>query len=168
VVDLPPRVRPWFAALFLGVQAALIVTAARRPDHAFGFQMFSESTVIRIRPFREVDDAFGIRLVPIDPSGTWVSKDAQGNALSFAWNDRIKRPELRIFDQWIFAGYGADAQLDRLRGALSDMASHLEGDTDTRRLVLEVDVKKNGGEAFVVRLESPYRWRRAVANGGAP
>ena len=44
IFDLGPRARVVFVALWLGVQLALVATASLRPEHAFAFRMFSEST----------------------------------------------------------------------------------------------------------------------------
>jgi hypothetical protein len=55
VIDLGPRTRVAFAAAWIAGQAALVLTAARRPDHAFGFRMFPEASTIEIHLSRETE-----------------------------------------------------------------------------------------------------------------
>jgi hypothetical protein len=42
----------------------------------------------------------------------------------------------------------------RLQAALDDVASHTPDDAETRELVLDVEVRKNGREPYVARLTS--------------
>ena len=46
--DLPPGSRVVFALAFVGAQIALVATADRRPEGAFGFRMFSESSELEV------------------------------------------------------------------------------------------------------------------------
>lgn len=140
-----------FAFLWIGIQLVLILTAGRRPDGAFGFRMFAESSSIKYALYREVN---GER-VHVD-DGAWFARDATGNVRRFAWQDRV-RPELSVFDREIHASYGARAQLARLQGALDDVAAHVEDDTETKRLLLEVTVRRNGREPETFTLTSRER-----------
>ena len=54
--DLGPRARVVFAVVWLAAQAALIATAGLRPEHAFGFRMFSESTTAELHLYRRTFD----------------------------------------------------------------------------------------------------------------
>lgn len=142
-----------FAAAWVGLQLVLVLTASRRPDGAFGFRMFPESSTIRVSLFRELGE--GGR-VPAS-GGAWTARDAAGAPHAFAWRDRVKRPELATFDVEMHAAYGASAQLARWQAALDDVAAHLDMDAETRRLSLDVTVRRNGREPRLVRLESPER-----------
>jgi hypothetical protein len=155
----PPRARRGsvarvvFAAAWIALQGALVLTAGRRPDGAFGFRMFSESSTLRLTLTREL--ANGAR-VPA-PNGAWQARGPGGLLRAFDWHDRVKRPEMGVFDREISASYGAAAQLSRLRAALDDVASHVPDDTETRRLVLDVTIRRNGREPYTVELTSPVR-----------
>ena len=147
--------------MLVGLQAALIVSADRRPDHAFGFRMFSESSTIKISLFREVVGKGGEReRVHVD-DGVWSASDTGGLRRRFAWTDRVRRRELAIFDTELSASYGAQAQLVRLQAALDDVAAHAADDADTRRLLLEVTVRRNGGEPVTHHLASHERAGRS-------
>lgn len=141
-----------FGAAWIGLQLVAILTAGRRPDGVFGFRMFPESSTITVSLFREVG---GARL-PV-PDGTWTARDEDGRPRSFAWKDRVHRPELATFDVEMHASYGAAAQLARWQAALDDVAAHLSADRETRRLSLDVTVRRNGREARLVRLDSAER-----------
>ena len=133
------------AMAFLGTQAALIATAPARPDHAFGFQMFAESSTVDARLWREV--VRGDRTVrePI-PGGRWTARDARGAVHQLSWYDRVRSRRVARLDGPVFASYGARAQLQRLEAALADVAVHALGDPDaeTRTLGLDVTVRRNG------------------------
>lgn len=143
-----------FAAAWIGLQAGLILTANRRPDGAFGFRMFSESTTIKVSLFREVG---GSRVRVED--GKWSAKDATGVVKRFSWNDRVM-PNLAVFDVEWAAAYGEAAQLARWQGALDDVFAHTVDDAETRRLALDIVVKKNGREPHTVTLVSAERGAR--------
>jgi hypothetical protein len=162
--SLPPRKRgyPWarvaFAAAYLGLQALLIATAGRRPEHAFGFRMFSEACFVRLTLLREVDAPSGHgTLVVAAPHGEWTAADSEGNPHRLEWRDRVKAPVLSTFDVFFEGSYGAGAELSRVQAALDDVALHLDGDTVTRRLLVDATVKRNGREPSVVRLASAER-----------
>ena len=162
VFDLGPRGRLVFAAAWLLAQGALIATAGTRPDHAFGFQMFSESSTLEIHLARKVDDggageeARGTRLVPVK-DGTWVAHDRDGNPRRIRWRERVHDPGLGAFDVTIHASYGSAAQLARLQAALDDVARHIPEDAETRGLVADVTVRKNGHDPVVIHLASAPR-----------
>jgi hypothetical protein len=147
------RAKVSFAAAWIAVQGTLIATAGTRPDGAFGFRMFSESSTLLVRLSREIDAPSGHGTVLLDvPDGVWTAKDAQGSPHRFSWGSRVKEPALSTFGTTIHASYGAAAQLQRLGAALDDVASHIPEDAETRALDLDVTVKKNGRPASVVRL----------------
>lgn len=155
-MELGPRARVAFTASYLALQTALIVTGGRRPDHAFAFQMFSESSTVKLALLREIDapSGHGTILVPAY-HGEWTAPDRDGVRHRFEWRDRVKAPTLATFDVTFDASYGQRAQLARTQAALDDVARHLEDDAETRRLVVDVTLKRNGREPSVVRLSSP-------------
>ena len=159
VFELGPRARTIFAAIWIAGQSALVLTAGRRSDAAFGFRMFSESSTIVISLSREVEapSGHGTTQVHVE-DGAWLARDAHGIMHRFNWFDRVKEPGLASFDVAIHASYGALAQLERLQAALDDVAAHVPEDAETRRLVLDVVVRKNGREPMRVQLTSaPFR-----------
>lgn len=139
------------------MQATLVVTADRRPDGAFGFRMFTESSTVKIALYREVIGEDGQRKRLHVEDGVWSARDAGGLSRRFEWRDRVRRPELAIFDVEISAKYGTKAQLSRLQAAVEDVAAHTPDDAETRRFVLEVTVRHNAGEPYVVTLASAER-----------
>jgi len=146
------------AAGYLATQLALVATAGARPEHAFGFRMFSESSTVRLHLLRSVEAPSGHGTILVDaPAGSWNARDAAGTVHRFAWRDRVRAPELSTFDVTMHAAYGADAQVARLRAAIVDVARHIPDDAETRELVLDVTIRKNGREAEVVRLRSGAR-----------
>ncbi len=147
-----------FAAAWIAVQLVLILTADRRPDGAFGFRMFPESSSIKVVLFREVDDEDGQRTKVHVDDGVWSARDAGGMVRRFSWYERVRSPYW-AFDREMHASYGAAAQLARLQSAVDDVASHIPDDAETRRLVLEVTVRRNGREPQVHRLTSSERPR---------
>lgn len=178
----PHAPRPWkgawrvvFAFVWVSLQVALIITADRRPDAAFGFRMFSESSTLKISLYREVveDGTIGalpqrgphhedgpVTRVHVD-DGVWTARDGAGRTHRFAWTERVRRQELATFDTEISAKYAVDAQLARLQAALDDVATHVPDDAKTRRFLLDVTVRKNAGEPHVVHLASAVRGRGA-------
>jgi hypothetical protein len=137
---------------------ALVLTADRRSDGAFGFRMFSESSSMKLVLYREVERGSGVLdRVHVD-EGVWIahSTDRDGMVHRLTWYDRIPAP-FWVFDREMHASYGAATQLSRLQGALDDVASHVPNDAETRRFVLEVSVRRNGHEPVVHRLVSRDR-----------
>jgi len=148
----PPRshdLRIVFAVVWIAVQIVLVSTASRRTDGAFGFRMFPEASTIKIALFREVD---GHR-VHVD-DGIWAARSTDGAVHRYSWFERVPYWH---FDVETGASYGAAAQLDRLQHALDDVASHTEGDLETRRFVAEVVVRRNGHDAVLHTLSSHER-----------
>jgi hypothetical protein len=141
-----------FAALWVGTQGTLVLTADDRADHSFGFRMFPEATTLEIRLGREVSGG----IVPA-PGGEWSAGDGHGHSRRFSWHERVRDPVLGSLDRRVFASYGADAQLARLQRALDDVADHVPDDHDTVRLRAEVLVWRNGREATAVTLVSHQR-----------
>jgi hypothetical protein len=179
VFDLGRKTRVVFAAVYVVAQGALVLTAARRPDHAFGFQMFSEASTMEVHLSRKVvvpadarSDASqgahraedGTVLVPVT-GGTWKARDANGDLHRFAWRDRVKDPVLANLDVQVFASYGAPAQLFRLQAALDDVARHTPEDAETLALVADVDVRRNGHEPIRTHLVSAPRPISAPSHG---
>ena len=157
----PPPLRGWwriaFALVWVSAQVALVLTADRRPDGAFGFRMFSESSTIKIVLYREVVGEDGRRLRVHVEDGVWSARDAGGLKRRFAWTDRVRRRELAWFDTEMSTKYGTRAQLERLQAALDDVATHMADDAETRRFLLDVTVRHNGREPYVVHLASAER-----------
>ena len=138
-LDLDLRGRTLFAGLYLAAQVGLVLTSALRPDGVFSFQMFNESSTIKIQVGRRVSTPTGERTVPVP------------------WNDRVKDPILGTLGREVHASYGVDAQLFRLQKALDDVASHMPRDTETVALVAVVEVRRNGRPPVVRHLESARR-----------
>ena len=134
-----------FAGAWICVQGALIATAGARPDGAFGFRMFNESSTISVRLYRRVDAPSGHGEVPVEvPDGDWTAHDPSGALHHFSWRTRVKEPALSTFGVTMHASYGAAAQLQRWHAALDDVARHVPDDTETRALELEIKVRRNG------------------------
>jgi hypothetical protein len=161
-LDLGPWGRVAFAALWIGLQAALILSAGGRADHIFGFRMFPEASTIEIRLWRET--ALGAVRAP---QGEWSARDAAGQLRHFSWRDRVRDPILASIDTRVFASYGVDAQLARLGLALDDVALHIPEDAETRRLRAEVLVRRNGRDPEALTLRSRSRSSVGDAAHGA-
>lgn len=159
VLDVPLAARAPLALAYLLLQAGLVVTAGRRPDNAFGFRMFKESSTIRVELGREVESpsGHGTIVVPLGASGTWTAKDREAGAHRFSWRDRVRDPILSRVGTTVPAAYGVDAQMSRLAAALEDVAAHTPEDTETRRLVADVTTQRNGRDATTTRLYSKPR-----------
>jgi hypothetical protein len=141
-----------FAAAWILGQATLVLTAATRPDHIFGFRMFPEASTLEIHLWRDTN-AGAVATV----RGDWSARSATGQLRHFSWRDRVRDPVLGTVDARVFASYGVDAQLARLGHALDDVADHIADDAETRRLRAEVIVRKNGGAPVRVELASHAR-----------
>jgi hypothetical protein len=141
--DLDVRGRTLFGALYLAVQAGLVLSSPPRPDGVFSFQMFNESSTIKIALGRRVSTSQGERTLP-------------ATAASIGWDDRVRDPILGTIGREIHASYGVEAQLFRLQKALDDVAARLR-DRDTVALVADVEVRRNGREPVVRHLESARR-----------
>ncbi len=158
----PPR--PWkgawrllFAFAWVATQITLVLTADRRPDAAFSFRMFSESSTLELALYREVlGDDGQITRIHVD-DGVWTAHDAAGVAHRYGWTDRVRHQELATFDTEMSAKYSVAAQLSRLQSALDDLATHTPDDAETRRFAIDVTVRKNGGEPYLVHLASVER-----------
>jgi hypothetical protein len=148
-------VRIGLAFVYLALQAALVLTAEHRPDGLFAFRMFNESSTIAIALGRRVTTAQGGEVVPT--GGAWEARDASGVVHRFRWDDRVRDPILRTLGRPVHASYGVDAQLFRLQAALDDVADHLQGDAETRALVADVTIRRNGRAPYEKRLESRAR-----------
>jgi hypothetical protein len=160
VLDLGPRARVTVAAIWVAGQAALVLTAARRPDRIFGFRMFPEASTMQVHLARVTS-----RGEEPAPGGEWSARDAAGQLRHFSWHDRVRDPVLGTLDARVFASYGADTQLAHLGWALDDVASHEPEDAETLRFVAHVTVWRNGREPTTTTLESHPR---PLATGGPP
>ncbi len=152
VIDLGPRARVAFAACWIAGQAALVLTAAERPDHIFGFRMFPEASTLEIEVSRVTSGGLAAA-----PSGEWSARDAYGQLRHFSWHDRVRDPILGTLGARVFASYGADAQLARLQAALDDVVEHIDGDDETRGLRADVQIWKNGRDPYTTTLRSRAR-----------
>jgi hypothetical protein len=152
VLHVGPNARVVFAACWIAGQAMLASTAPLRPDHIFGFRMFPEASTLEIHLAREVGNA---RIAM--PRGDWSARDRFGRTHDFSWRDRIHDATLAAIDTRVFASYGVDAQLARLQRGLDDVADHVAEDGETRRLVADVVVWKNGREPTTATLLSHAR-----------
>jgi hypothetical protein len=158
--QLAPNLRIAFAVAWIVAQLVLVLTASRRPDAAFGFRMFPESSTISVSLARSVMGPAGVALrLPVH-DGTWSAHDREGVPHVFSWKERVRRPELSTFDVEMSASYGAAAQLARWQAALDDVARHVALDAETGRLFLDVTIRRNGQEPRVVHLASPELERR--------
>ncbi len=146
-----------FAVAWVSLQVALVLTADRRLDAAFAFRMFNESSSIRMALYREIALPDGQRTRIHAEDGVWSANDSGGLRRRFAWTDRVRRYELAMFDRETSAKYGVAATLSRLQGALDDVATHTPDDAETRRFLLDVTVRRNGREPYVVHLASAER-----------
>lgn len=156
-----PRARTAFAAAYLTAQVAAIASAGSRSDHIFGFRMFSESSTLNVALFRQIDAPSGHGTLKIHvENGAWIAKDADGAPQRVSWHDRVREPGLSTFDATIHASYGSDAQVQRLQAALLDVAAHIPHDAETRALVLEVSVRKNGREPITFELDAKVNAKR--------
>jgi hypothetical protein len=153
VINLGPLARVVFAAVWIGGQAALVLTGSRREDHILSFRMFPEASTLEIHLSRVT--AGGV--VPL-PRGEWTVAGPGGDVRHFSWHDRVRDPVLSALDTRVFASYGVDAQLARLQRALDDVEAHLDGDRETIRLRADVMVSKNGREPVPAVLLGRPRW----------
>lgn len=152
LLDLPPRLRPFFFCAYLAVQTALLLRAQVTPDLVFGFQMFNASSDLKITLFRRVRRAGRVRLLPVR-DGAWQVRDRSGRLITYRWQDRVRDGVLSNLDRSVHASYGIDAQLYRLKFALGDVLGHLPSDHETEALLAVVDTLKNGRDPGQVRLE---------------
>jgi hypothetical protein len=114
--------------------------------------MFPEASTVEIHLTREVRG----RTLPV-PRGEWRAQDGSGRQHTFFWHDRVRDGVLGAIDERVFASYGTETQLGRLRRALDDVADHVPDDAETERLGAKVSVWKNGREENVVTLFSHER-----------
>jgi hypothetical protein len=152
--DLGPRARVVFAVVWLAAQAALIATAGLRPEHAFGFRMFSESTTAELHLYRRTFDG---ELVSEDVGGWWT-RTRGGARVHHSMRDFLDAPELSFYDTRMSASYGQAAELSRLQHALDDTIGRLgDDDVTTAAFVVDVRLRRGGGPPQTVRVESRTR-----------
>jgi hypothetical protein len=147
-----------FAVAWFALQVTLVLTASQRSDAVFGFRMFAESSTIRAHLTRDVEAPNGHGTVEVTvKDGEWTAKDKDGTPHLVRWRDRVIESNLSTFDRVMHASYSAAAQVERWEGALNDVAGHLDGDAQTRRLHLELVVRKNGHEPVTYHFASAPR-----------
>ncbi|MGD0676138.1 MAG: hypothetical protein ABSC94_12000 [Polyangiaceae bacterium] len=144
-----PIVRVLIAAGWITGQLVLVATGSRREDHSFAFQMFPEASTIEIHIFRLTAEG-----LVAAPGGEWAARDPSGQLQHFSFHDRVHDPILGRLDTRVFASYGVDTQLARLRHALDDVVRHVPDDAETLRLRADVIVSRNGREVSTVTLLS--------------
>ena len=154
IFDLGPRARVAFAVVWLGAQAALIATADLRPEHAFGFRMFSESTTAVLHLSRRTFDG---ELVSCD-HGAWWTRTSRGARLYLSMRDYIDAPELSFYDLRMPASYGRAAELARLQAAIDYVIGRLgDDDRTTAQFVVDVALRSGAGAQSHVTVESRVR-----------
>jgi len=158
IFDLGPRARVAFAALWLGAQATLVATAELRPEHSFGFRMFSESTTAVLHLSRRTFDG---ELVSSD-NGGWWTRTSRGARLYLSMRDYIDAPELSFYDIRMPAAYGRAAELARLAAALDYVIGRLgDDDRTTAQFVVDVTLRSGAGVESHVTIASRARSRDA-------
>jgi len=125
------RLRRSAAILIVVAQLVLIVRAYSAPLDVFGFQMFPESSDWSVQVLRET--AGGNR---VDVRAPWPG--------GYSWADLVAGSGLEDPTARQPAAYGIDTSLHFLQGALDWVAAHTPADTETVRLVAEVDAWRNG------------------------
>lgn len=158
--EMGPRARLAIAGVYLALQAALVLSAERRPDRAFGFRMAAESSTVVValsRELRAPEGATDAVVVVSVKDGEWVAHDGTGKPRRIEWRDRVHEPELATFDTAVDATAGAVATVARLQAALDDVATHTPDDTETRALLADIVVQRNGREPYAVHLRSVPR-----------
>jgi hypothetical protein len=145
------------AGVWIFAQIALVLTANRRDDGAFGFRPLAESSTVRVSLYREVFAGGDAARQERAPGGVWFARDAGGLVRRFSWRDRVSRPELATFDTEIRTPNGTKAFVSALESALHDVATHVPDDAETHRLFVEVTIRRNGREPYNVRLFSAAR-----------
>ena len=134
-----------------------MLTASNRADAAFGFRMFAESSTLSASLTRVVEvPGGGTREVPVK-DGEWVARGASGRTHAVRWRDRVIEPNLATFGVTMHAAYSAATQIERWRAALDDVAAHLPDDAETKRLHLELVVRKNGREPVTYSFDAEPR-----------
>jgi hypothetical protein len=153
VFELGPRARRWFSLGYVVALATAITYGQVAPDHVFGFQMFNESSSLKIDLYREVERDGRTEVVRI-VDGHWDARDEHGTLHHFAWTDRVRKSPLNRIQGFVHASYGLDAQLYRLERALEDVARNVPLDHESRALIAEVETLKNGRTPGRVRLRA--------------
>jgi hypothetical protein len=154
IFDLGPRARVVFVAIWLAAQIALVATASLRPEHAFAFRMFSESTTDVLHLQRRTFDG---DLVSCD-GGKWWTRTKNGARLYHSMRDYIDAPELSFYDIRMPASYGRAAELARLKAALDYVIGRLgDDDVTTAQFVVDVELRSGAGAQSHVTIESRKR-----------
>jgi hypothetical protein len=153
-LDLGPRARVAFAVAYASVMLVVVISAQYRPDHAFGFQMFNETSTLNIHLYRRIR---GERQLEAFVDGGFTTRGKDGSPRRIEWRDRVRDRVLGRLDETVHAKYGLAGQLQRLDLALKDFVRHLGDDQDTQEIVAVVETRKNGRKPAVVRLKARRR-----------
>lgn len=144
---------------WVALQGALVLTAGARPEHAFGFRMFSEASTLSYSLFRVVRGPDGRLHEEKCENGRYSIARPGQDRLFFDWHDWVKTTGLGTFDREIFASYGVDAQLSRLEAAVASFATQVPADHETVRFVIRGQSSRNGGARQPFSFESAERAR---------
>jgi hypothetical protein len=139
-LDLSPRGRTIFVALFFAGEAALVATAGSRSDRSYGFRMFPETSTVFVHVSRRLD---GGKEVPV-VGGRWEAHDCGGKPHAYVWSKMVRFPAPYKLDAELGAPYGVDSGVARTRDALRWIADHVPDDCETRAFVARVQMKRNG------------------------
>ena len=153
--DLGKASRVVVATGWIALQLTLVATGGLREDRLFAFQMFNESSTLKVHLYRRLKSPAGV-LSPV-ALGEWDARGLDGSVHRVRWRDHVKPIELGLFDRTLHASYGVQAQLSRWRAALDYVATHTPEDAETDALVADVMVVRNGHERSMVRLTSVPR-----------
>lgn len=153
ILDLGPRLRAGFALAYVTLMLVVVVTGQQRPDHAFGFQMFNESSNMNIHLYRRVRGSH--RLEPLR-DGVLRERTRHGVEV-VRWGDRVRDPVLGVLERPVHAKYGLAGQLYRLEFALDEFASRVPRGGTTTGIVAIVLAEHNGRPPHEVRLEAVLR-----------
>lgn len=137
--DRWPPLRSAFAAVYLAIQALLIVTAGGRVSHSFGFRMFEESASIEVHVERVLD---GNVHKPL--ADEWLAHDCSGAPHVLRWKDLVRFPAPRWLDTGIAQPYGVDTGVAIARAAIGFVATHTPDDCETRAFVATIKRVRNG------------------------
>ncbi|HEY8041819.1 MAG TPA: hypothetical protein VIF15_18575 [Polyangiaceae bacterium] len=149
MLELGPRGRTWFCAVFFGSEALLIATASMRADRSYGFRMFPEASSVTLHVSRRLE---GGQLVPI-AGGHWQARDCSGGVHEFVWSKMVRWPAPSRLDTPLGASYGVESELGRARDAMRWVLAHTPDDCETRALVARIEAKKNGRVLDPMELE---------------
>jgi hypothetical protein len=150
LLDLGPRGRALFCALFFGGEALLVATADLRSDRSYGFRMFPESSMITVHLSRRMTDG---SLVPVEQA-RWHAVDCSGDVHTFIWGKMVRAPAPFLLDRPVGAPYGVDSEIHRTKDAMQWVLDHTPEDCETQGFVASVDARRNGRAPYTVSVEA--------------